>query len=77
MTMVKVGRLRICAVCHGLHRGLPACAGRPQTDREWMLDRGVRPSRADEIIAARTRTSAETGHVFPAMAREPGQGSLF
>lgn len=67
----------LCPVCHGLHRNPPACLGRPQTDREWMIDRGVRPERADEIIAARTRYSADTGHVYPPMAQPPTQEALF
>lgn len=68
----------LCPVCHGVHRVL-ACTGRAQTDREWMIDRGVDPARADEIIAARARHAAASGHVFPPMARpsEPRQEGLF
>lgn len=70
-------RLKLCRTCHGVHRGIPECVGRPQTDREWMLDRGVRPERVDEILAARARVAA-TGHTFPPMARPaPDQRSLF
>lgn len=65
----------LCPVCHGVHRGIPKCVGQPQTDREWMIDRGVTPERADEILATRARHSAETGHVYPAMAQP--QGALF
>ncbi len=72
-----VRRFRLCPVCHGVHRGIPECVGRPQTDREWMLDRGVRPDRADEIIEARAAVEA-TGHALPPMAQPaPDQRSLF
>lgn len=48
-------RYPVCPVCHGLHRAPPECAGRPQTQVEWMVDRGVDPQRAREIEAARER----------------------
>jgi hypothetical protein len=60
-----------------LCRGLPECVGRRQTDREFMIDRGVPAERADVIIAARRRLTAETGHALPPMAREPDPGRLF
>lgn len=62
---------QLCRTCHGIHVGIPTCVGRPQTDAEWMIDRGIPRERADEIIAARRRHSEATGHVFPAMARPP------
>lgn len=67
----------LCETCYGVHQGIPECVGRPQTDREWMLDRGVRPERADEILAARSLYSADTGHKYPAMAQPPKQETLF
>ncbi len=60
-------RFPVCPLCHGVHKELPECAGRPQTDREWMIDRGVRPERADAILAARARE----GHAYPPMAQPP------
>lgn len=69
--------IKLCRVCHGVHRGIPECVGRPQTDYEWMIDRGVRPERAETIIAARARTVAG-GHPLPPLARPPAdQRSLF
>ncbi len=35
--------------------GIPGCVGRPQTDTEWMVDRGVEPVRAAQIVASRER----------------------
>jgi hypothetical protein len=46
-------RFPVCPLCHGVHKGIPECVGRPQTQVEWMVDRGVRPERAEEIEAAR------------------------
>lgn len=69
--------LELCPVCYGLHRNPPTCLGRPQTDREWMIDRGVRPERIDVILATRERYSAETGHKYPPMATPPTQEALF
>lgn len=63
-------RFAICPLCHGVHKGIPECAGRPQTEREWMIDRGVRPERCDEILAARARTVAG-GHALPSMVVPP------
>lgn len=60
----------LCPLCHGIHQHLP-CLGRPQTEREWMIDRGVREERADEILAARARYSRETGHAYPPMVTPP------
>lgn len=50
--MTLPARFPICPVCHGVHKHL-ACAGRPQTDFEWMVDRGVRPEAARGFVAAR------------------------
>jgi len=51
---VTLERFPICPVCHGVHKAIP-CAGRPQTDEEWMIDRGVRPDEARRFVAARAR----------------------
>lgn len=59
-------RFPICPLCHGVHKGIPECVGRPQTEREWMLDRGVREERIDEILAARARAGG-----LPSMVLEP------
>jgi hypothetical protein len=65
-----VKSLPICPLCHGLHREPPDCLGRPQTEVEWMVDRGVRPERARAIVAARARTIAG-GHALPSMVHPP------
>jgi hypothetical protein len=62
--------LPICPLCHGLHREPPECLGRPQTEVEWMVDRGVRPERAQEIVDARARLVA-SGHALPSMVQPP------
>jgi hypothetical protein len=64
----------LCPTCHGVHRGLPECVGRPQTDAEWMRDRGVSEERIATILAARERIAA-VGSPLPAMARP--QETLF
>lgn len=63
-------RFPLCPLCHGVHKGLPECVGRPQTEAEWMLDRGVRAERVDVILAARARTVAG-GHPLPPMVTPP------
>lgn len=68
-------RFPICPLCHGVHKGIPECAGRPQTDAEWMIDRGVAPERVEVILAARARTVAG-GHVYPPMATPPEPRAL-
>lgn len=66
-----MSRFPICPLCHGLHRDPPDCLGRPQTGIEWMIDRGVRPERAAEIMRAREAETASSGHVFPPMSQPP------
>lgn len=51
--LARLPRYSICPLCHGIHKAIPECLGRPQTPVEWMVDRGVRPERAREIEAAR------------------------
>lgn len=63
-------RFALCPLCYGVHK-LLACAGRPQSEREWMIDRGVREERADEILVARARFSRATGHAYPPMVTLP------
>lgn len=48
-------RFSVCPLCHGVHKGIPECLGRAQTEVEWMIDRGVRPERAEEFARARAR----------------------
>ena len=50
--MTLPARFPVCPICHGVHKVLE-CVGRPQTQTEWMIDRGVRPERAREIEASR------------------------
>lgn len=61
----------ICPTCSGVHKGIPNCLGRKQTDEEWMIDRGVRPERAREIIAARFRVDG-----LAPLARDPDPSVL-
>lgn len=63
-------RFPICPLCHGVHKGIVECLGRPQTEVEWMVDRGVRPERAHAIVAARARTIAG-GHALPSIVTPP------
>lgn len=51
----------LCPTCHGVHKGIPECVGRAQTDVEHLVDRGVAEPRAREIVAAR-------GGAYPALA---------
>lgn len=55
--MTLPARYSICPTCHGIHKAIPDCLGRPQSQEEWMVDRGVRPERAREIVAARARAA--------------------
>lgn len=55
--MTPRARFAICPLCHGVHKGIPECVGRPQTDAEWMLDRGVAAERIPVILAARARAA--------------------
>lgn len=48
-------RFSCCPLCHGVHKVIATCIGRPQTEAEWMVDRGVEPARAYEIVRARNR----------------------
>lgn len=66
----------ICPLCHGVHKGIPACLGRPQSDVEWMVDRGVRLERAEEIVTARARLTHGTSHEYPPMAQPPDPRAL-
>lgn len=60
----------LCRVCYGIHQHVP-CPGRPQTDREWLEDRGIPRDRIDVILAARSRLYRETKHELPDLARPP------
>lgn len=62
--MTLGARFAVCPVCHGVHKGIPECVGRPQTDTEWMVDRGVRPEVAASFARAR-------GNRYPPMAIAP------
>lgn len=57
-------RFPVCPLCHGVHKAIPECLGRPQTSTEWMIDRGVDPDRAAEILAARARTGEHASMVL-------------
>lgn len=53
--MTLPARFPVCPLCHGVHKAIPECIGRPQTQTEWMVDRGVDPVRAAQIVASRER----------------------
>lgn len=53
--MTLPARFPICPLCHGVHKAIPECVGRAQTEVEWMVDRGVDPERAYAIARARGR----------------------
>lgn len=52
--MTLPARFPVCPICHGVHKVLE-CVGRPQTDTEWMIDRGVRPDAARAFVDSRDR----------------------
>ncbi len=66
--MTLPARFPICPLCHGVHKGIPECLGRPQSQVEWMVDRGVRRERAEEIEAA--RAAAKLGSIV--LPPDPG-----
>lgn len=55
--MTLPARFPVCPLCHGVHKHLAdgVCIGVPQNDWQWMVDRGVLPWRASEIVHARSR----------------------
>lgn len=63
--------LPLCGVCNGVHRNPPECLGRPQTDREWMIDRGVSEERCDVIETTRARHLAGGGTLGPMQPTQP------
>lgn len=63
--MTLPARFPVCPLCHGVHKAIPACVGRPQTEAEWMIDRGVTPERAYAIRDARDRAG------LPSLVLEP------
>lgn len=78
--MTLPARFPICPLCHGVHKAIPECVGRPQTEVEWMVDRGVRPEEAERYAAARARAKLgsivlppdpRTNHVPPFGRPEP------
>lgn len=74
--MTLPARFPVCVLCHGVHKAIPECVGRPQTDAEYLIDRGVDPERARVIVATRTRVRAATGHEYPPMALAPDPRAL-
>lgn len=54
-------RFPVCPICHGVHKVIAECLGRPQTEVEWMVDRGVEPERA--YAFARARGRADLGSI--------------
>lgn len=63
-------RFAVCPLCHGVHKAIATCIGRPQTEAEWMVDRGVEPARAYEIVRARHRAD------LPSLVLAPDPATL-
>lgn len=53
--LARLPRYAICPACSGIHKAIPECLGRRQTEVEWMVDRGVRPEEAQRYADARAR----------------------
>lgn len=64
----------ICPTCHGVHKGIPECVGRPQTDTEHLVDRGVRPEVAANYARARGNRYPPLAELISVDAPTPTEG---